>query len=79
VQQAQLTRRREQLAAQKAEADVTDAIVIEVLLVLIRHPGSQLADVVRRLRGHSPPVNAEHVRVVFGRYDLEHLGEKGGR
>jgi len=79
VQQAQLTRRREQLAAQKVESEVTDAVVIEVLLVLIRQPGSKLADVVRRLQGHSPPIKAEHVRVVFGRYDLEHLGEKGGR
>jgi hypothetical protein len=60
------------------ETELTDAIVIEVLLVLIRHPGSQLAEVVRRLRGHSPPIRAEHVRVVFDRYDLEHLGEKGG-
>jgi hypothetical protein len=79
VKQAQLTRRRGQLAVQKVvEAEISDAIVIEVLLVLIRHPGSRLADVVRRLRGHSPPIKAEHVRVVFDRYDLEQLGEKGG-
>jgi len=78
VREAQLTRRREQLAVQKVETEVTDAIAIEVLLVLIRYPGSQLAEVVRRLRGHSPPIRAEHVRVVFDRYDLEHLGEKGG-
>lgn len=78
VQQAQLTRRREQLAVRKLEVEVTDAVVVEVLLVLIRHPGSQLAEVVRRLRGHSPPIHAEHVRLVYDRYDLEHLGEKGG-
>lgn len=78
VQQAQLARRREQLAIQQVEFEVTDAIVIEVLLVLIRYPGSQLAGVVRRLRGHSPPIRAEHVRIVFDRYDLEQLGEKGG-
>lgn len=78
VKQAQLTRRRKQLAVQKVETEITDAIVIDVLLVLIRHPGSRLADVVRRLRGHSPPIKAEHVRVVFDRHDLEHLGEKGG-
>lgn len=78
VKQAQLTRRHEMLTLQKVETELTDAIVIEVLLVLIRHPGSQLAEVVRRLRGHSPPIRAEHVRVVFDRYDLEHLGEKGG-
>lgn len=78
VQKAQLKRRHEQIALQKVEGELTDAIVIEVLLVLIRHPGSPLAEVVRRLRGHSPPIRAEHVRVVFDRYDLEHLGEKGG-
>ena len=78
IREAQLTRRREQLATQQAETEVTDAVVIEVLLILIRHPGSKLAEVMRRLRGHAPPIRAEHVRVVFDRYDLEHLGEKGG-
>lgn len=79
VREAQLTRRREQIAAQAVETEVSDTIVIEVLLTLIRYPGSKLAEVVRRLRGHSPPTMAEHVRVVFDRYDLEHLEEKGGR
>ena len=78
VREAQLSRRREQLAAQQAETEVTDAVVIEVLLIIIRHPGSKLAEVMRRLRGHAPPIRAEHVQVVFDRYDLEHLGEKGG-
>ncbi len=78
VREAQLTRRREQLAVEQIETEVSDAIVIEVLLVLIRYPGSQLAEVVRRLRGHLPPIRAGHVRVVFDRYDLEHLGGKKG-
>lgn len=78
VREAQLTQRREQIDVQQVETEVTDAIVVEVLLVLIRYPGSQLAEVVRRLRGHSPPIRAEHVRVVFDRYDLDCLGEKGG-
>ena len=78
VREAQLSQRRKQLAIQQVETEVTDAVVIEVLLVLIRYPGSRLAEVVRRLRGRSPPIKAEHVRVVFNRYDLEHLGEKGG-
>ena len=78
VREAQLIRRREQLAVQQVDNEVTDTIVIEVLLVLIRHPGSELAEVVRRLRGHSPPILGEHVGVVFDRYDLEHLGKKGG-
>ena len=79
VREAQLARRREQLAAEQVETEVTDAVVIEVLLILLRYPGARLAEVVRRLRGRSPPIKAEHVRIVFGRYDLEHLGEKGGR
>ena len=78
VRQAQIQQRQKMLAAQQVEIEVTDAVVIEVLLVLIRHPGSGVGDVVRRLRGHSPPIRAEHVRNVFDRYDLEHLGEKGG-
>jgi len=79
VREAQLARRREQLAVQQVETEVTDAVVIEVLLILIRYPGVRPAEVVRRLRGRAPPIKAEHVRVVFRRYDLEHLGEKGGR
>ena len=78
VREAQLSQRRKILAGKQAEDEVTDAIIIEVLLVLIRHPASSFADVVRRLRGHSPPIKAAHVRVVFDRYDLEHLREKGG-
>jgi hypothetical protein len=78
VKQAQAARRQEQLDARQVEAEITDSIVIEVLLILIRHPGLRLAEVVRRLRGHSPPIRAEHVRVVFDRYDLDHIGEKGG-
>jgi hypothetical protein len=79
VRDAQLRRRREQLAAQQTATEVTDSVVIEVLLVLVRYPGAHLAEVVRRLRGHAPPIGAEHVRIVFERYDLERLGEKGGR
>ena len=78
VREAQLSLRRKMLAGRQVESEVTDAIIIEVLLVLIRAPDSDFAEVVRRLRGHSPPIRSEHVRIVFDRYDLEHLGEKGG-
>jgi hypothetical protein len=78
VQQAQLARRQEHIAVQRVEQEVDDAMVIEVLLVLVRHPGAKTAEVVRRLRGKSPPVTAAHVRVVFERYDLDAVGEKGG-
>lgn len=79
VREAQLTKRREQLAVQQARAEITDAIVIEVLLTLVRYPDTRFAGVVRRLQGHSPPITAEHVRIILSRYDLENIGEKGGR
>lgn len=83
VRKAQLQRRKERIASGKAVVAtgalvVDDTIVIESLLVLIRHPGSKAADVVRRLRGHLPPITFEQVRAVFQRYDLDDLGEKGG-
>jgi hypothetical protein len=83
VRQAQLARRREQIESGKAVAAVQDlqvdpSVVIEILLVLIRHPGSKAADVVRYLHRHLPPIGFEQVRAVFERYDLEDLGEKGG-
>jgi hypothetical protein len=57
---------------------VTKEVVIQVLLVLIRYPGSRAGDVARRLKGHSPPITMRHVQVVFDRYDLDDVGEKGG-
>jgi hypothetical protein len=83
VRTAQLQRRGERIASGKAVVAtgalvVHDTIVIQILLVLIRHPGSKAADVVRRLRGHLPPITFEQVLAVFHRYDLEDLGEKGG-
>jgi hypothetical protein len=53
-------------------------MAIQVLLVLIRYPCSMSGDVARRLKGHSPPITLRHVQVVFDRYDLDDVGEKGG-
>lgn len=78
VRKVQLERRREQIESQKAAEEATDHIVIQVLLALIRHPGSKVADVVRYLHGHSPPISRQHVVAVFDRYALEGIGEKGG-
>ena len=55
---------------------VTDAVVIKVLLILIRHPGSKAGEVARRLKGHSPPITMQHVRVVFNRYNIDDVVEK---
>ena len=76
VREAQLQHRRELIAVRAAEAELTDAVIIEVLLTLLRHPGSRAADVVRRLHGHSPPITMPQVRAAFERYDLDSIGEK---
>ena len=81
IREEQLVRRREQVGTREPDVDVVgdtrldDAVVIRVLLTLIRHPGSGPTQVVRRLRGHSPPISSQQVHAVFTRYDL---GEKGG-
>ena len=80
IREEQIHHRRAQVADQQAalEANATEVsehVVIQVLLTLIRHPESTGADVVRHFRGHSPPINITQVRTVFTRYDL---GEKRG-
>ena len=76
-QETQLIKRREMVEEQRFSIrEVTDAVAIEVLLILIRHPGSNAGDVVRRLKGHSPPITIQHVRVVFDRYNLNDVSEK---
>ena len=78
----QLQRRQERVAAAQPSAEavsgVDDEIIIQVLLSLIRHPGSRPAEVVRLLRGHSPPIRLEQVVEIFARYELEEVGKKGG-
>jgi len=77
-----LQRRQERIAAQQsgetAIVCLDDSVIIQVLLILIRHPGSRPADVVRALRGHSPPIGLDPVVEIFTRYDLDDIGEKGG-
>ncbi len=60
------------------EAAAADEIVIQVLLTLLHHSGAKAAQVVRYLRGHSPPISLLQVDAVFARYDLESIGKKGG-
>ena len=82
VGEAQLNRRRERASfavpAAGGESEIGDAVIIQVLLTLLHHPGSTEADVVRHLRGHSPPIALAEVRLVFTRYGLESIGKKGG-
>ena len=58
--------------------EVPDELVIQVLLTLLHHPEAKAAEVVRYLRGHSPPISLAQVDAVFARYDLESIGKKGG-
>lgn len=62
----------------RSAAEISDEIAIQVLLILLHHPGAKAAEVVRYLRGHSPPIAMEQVGAVFARYDLESIGKKGG-
>ncbi len=78
IRALQLERRRKMISDQASIAEVTDAIVIQVLLTMIRCQTSKARDVARRLKGHSPPITLRHVQVVFDRYDLDDVGEKGG-
>ncbi len=82
VRGAQLNRRREYESfaepAKDGELAIADAVIIQVLLTLLHHPGAKAADVVRYLRGHSPPIAMTEVRMVFTRYGLESIGKKGG-
>lgn len=80
VREGQLQARKERVAARKAEGadgsvEVSAEVVIQVLLTLIRHPGSGPGTVARRLRGHAPPIRLDEVEAVFTRHEL---GEKGG-
>jgi hypothetical protein len=82
VQTVQMQFRKERIESEQIVASDTnlesipnDAIAIQVLLTLIRHPGSNPGQVVRRLRGHSPPIKLQQVTAIFTRYNL---GEKGG-
>jgi hypothetical protein len=81
--EGQLRRRRERAtltapARSAHEVELSERVVIAVLLALLRAPGASVPGVVRGLRGHAPPISSAQVQAVFARYDLEALGEKGG-
>ena len=81
IRSAQIGRRQGLIATEETASmgvEVDDRISIQVLRVLLDHPGAKAADVVRYLRGHSPPITMAEVRVVFARYELDSIGKKGG-
>lgn len=77
VRRDQLSRRLEGIAeaSRRPEAEVDDEVIIRILLVLLRYPGSTVEDVVRHLKGRVPSVRRAPVDRVFASYGL---GEKGG-
>ncbi len=62
-------------AAKEHTVEINDSMIIRVLIVLIRYPGSLPNQVIRHLRGYSPPIVLKQVDAVFARYDL---GKKKG-
>lgn len=79
VQELQLNMRKELIdQAVASNFTVGDDIIIQVLLTLIRHPGSAATDVMRYLQGHSPPITIQHIRFVFSMYELDSIEEKKG-
>jgi len=66
----QLERRHQMAKLKQRRSEAPLEVVVAVLLVLIRHPKSTGGEVVRRLKGHSPPIHLEDVEEVFERYDL---------
>ncbi len=76
TQQRQLAQRhqREERLRVRSEG-VALEIVIEILLMVIRHPEDDPPAVARRLRDRSPPIGIESIREVFERYGLE--GKRG--
>ena len=75
VRAEQRRRRQELLRVDEVQTSVDDEVIIRVLLVMLRHPGSRPGEVVRHLSGRAPPITRDQVDVVFSRYGL---GEKGG-
>ena len=57
------------------KVEIDDTTIIRVLLVLIRYPGSTHDQVIRHLRGYSPPIVLKQVKMIFTRYNI---GEKRG-
>ena len=77
----QLRVRRQRIADREAArlaATLEPQLIIDVLLVLVRHPGALPGEVARRLQHHSPPIRLPQVQAVFDRFELLEDGEKGG-
>ena len=77
----QLRARRQRLADREAARlanTLEPQLIIDVLLVLVRHPGALPGEVARRLQHHSPPIRRPQVQAVFDRFELLEDGQKRG-
>ncbi len=84
LREAQLNQRQERTSfevpvkeGERQGPEIGDPVIILVLLTLLHHPGAKAADVVRYLRGHSPPITMTEVCIVFTLYELDGIGKKG--
>ena len=76
----QLRARQQHLADREAAllaATLEPQLIIEVLLVLVRHPGALPGEVARHLQNHSPPIRLAQVQAVFDRFELLEGGKNG--
>lgn len=67
--------RRNLMEKDEVEVRIDHEVVVRVLLVLLRYPGSTPGQVVRHLAGKTPPISHAQIDLVFARHGL---GEKGG-
>ncbi len=72
----QLEVREQMTRSEQRRSEAPLEVVVAVLLVLIRHPKSTPREVLRFLKGHSPPIHFDDIAEVFERYDL---AQKKGR
>ena len=59
-------------------AALEPTVIIEVLLALLRHPGSSPAQVACRLQEQAPPITLPQVTAVFTRFDLAQVAGPEG-
>ena len=71
-------RARQARTAQRQAAALEPTVIIEVLLALLRHPGSSPAQVACRLQEHAPPITLPQVTAVFTRFDLAQVAGPEG-
>ena len=78
VRRQTLRRERQARIAQRQAAASEPTVIIEVLLALLRRPGSSPAQVACRLQEHARPITLPQVTAVFTRFDLAQVAGPEG-